>query len=433
MIRFALPMLIGSIIQQLYSTVDAWVVGNYVNNEAFSAVGSVTPIINSLIGFFTGLASGTGVVVARFFGADDKNSIDSAVHTASAITLVLVILFSIFGIILTPTALHLTNTPDTVFPEAKVYLQIYFSGIAGLLIYNMGAGILRAIGNSLQPFLFLIVSTVTNIILDLFFVIGLHLGIRGVAYATIIAQGMSALMIITVFCRRRSYVRLSARKIRIDPSMLKSIIHISIPMAIQSSVTAFSNMFVQAYINSFGTFCMGGWAVYNKLDQFMILPTQAMGFATTTFVSQNLGAKKTVRAKRGTVIALIISMLTTFIVLVPVWVYAKSLVMLFNKNERIIYYGILLLRVNCPFLLVHAISPVMQGTLRGAGESRHSMIICLSCYVLFRQIYLYIVNRFLPGHFIVIALGYPVGWVMCSICITAYYLYNRKRLLGEAE
>ncbi len=292
LIRFALPMLVGSIIQQLYSTVDAWVVGNYVNNEAVSAVGSVSSIINSLIGFFTGLATGTGVVVARFFGGNHKDSIDSVVHTASALTLILAVLFSVLGISLTPTALRLTNTPEAVFPEAEEYLKIYFSGIAGLMIYNMGAGILRAIGNSLQPFLFLIVSTIVNISLDLFFVIGLHLGVRGVAYATIIAQGMSALMVIAVFCQRRSYIRLSIKKIRVEPAMMGMIIRCGIPMAIQSSVTAFSNMFVQAYINSFGTYCMGGWTVYNKLDQFMLLPTQSMGYATTTFVSQNLGVKK---------------------------------------------------------------------------------------------------------------------------------------------
>ena len=297
LISFAFPLLIGHLFQQLYNTVDAWVVGNYVSNEAFSAVGTLSPITNTLIGFFSGLAGGAGVVVSQFYGAKDIDKVQKAVHTAMSMTVILGILFTIIGVVTTPMMLGFTETPADVYPDSFAYLTIYFSGLCGLMIYNMGAGILRAVGDSKRPFIFLVVSAVINTVLDLIFVIVFSWGVRGVAYATIIAQAVSAvLVIITLATSKNEAVRLSIKKLRLDIVMLGKIVKIGIPTALQLAITSFSNVFVQSYINHFGSEFMGGWTAYLKLDAFTMLPAQALSIAVTTFVGQNVGKKDYERA-----------------------------------------------------------------------------------------------------------------------------------------
>ena len=216
LIRFALPLLIGNLFQQLYNTVDTWVVGNFVSNEAYSAVGSVGPIINMLIGFFSGLASGAGVVISQYYGAKDEEQVKKTVHTSIALTLILCVVLTAIGLLMIPLVLDLMKTPESVIPEATTYLTIYFSGLTGLLIYNMGAGILRAVGDSQRPFYFLVVSAVTNTVLDLVFVIVFKMGVAGVAWATIIAQGLSALLVVITLMVNKSCIKLEIRKIKIE-------------------------------------------------------------------------------------------------------------------------------------------------------------------------------------------------------------------------
>ena len=239
-INFAFPLLIGNIFQQLYNTVDTWVVGNYVSNEAFSAVGTVGPIINMLIGFFMGLSSGAGVVISQYYGAKRPEKVHDAVHTAIVMTLVLGIVFTAAGILMIPAMLNLMKTPAEVMPESSAYLTIYFAGILGLMLYNMGAGILRAVGDSKRPFYFLVVSAVLNTVLDLVFVLQFNMGVRGVAYATIIAQGVSAVLILITLMRSESCIKLTLWHLKISWEMLGKIVRIGIPAAIQMAVTAFS-------------------------------------------------------------------------------------------------------------------------------------------------------------------------------------------------
>ena len=304
-INFAFPLLIGNIFQQLYNTVDTWVVGNYVSNEAFSAVGTVGPIINTLIGFFMGLSSGAGVVISQYYGAKRPEKVHDAVHTAIVMTLVLGIVFTAVGILMIPAMLNLMKTPAEVMPESSAYLTIYFAGILGLMLYNMGAGILRAVGDSKRPFYFLVVSAVLNTVLDLVFVLQFNMGVRGVAYATIIAQGVSAVLILITLMRSESCIRLTLWHLKISWEMLGKIVRIGIPAAIQMAVTAFSNIFVQSYINYFGADCMSGWTAYSKIDQLILLPVQSIALASTTFVGQNLGINRVERAKRGVRLSLI--------------------------------------------------------------------------------------------------------------------------------
>lgn len=330
LLNFAVPLLMGNIFQQLYNTVDTWVVGNYVSNEAFSAVGTVAPIINTLIGAFSGLASGAGVVISQYYGAGRHDRVKDAVHTAVMMTLVLSVVFTAIGIAMTPNMLRLMKTPAEVFPESRAYLNIYFSGMAGLMLYNMGAGILRAVGDSKRPFYYLVCAAVINTVLDLVFVIVFGMGVEGVAYATIIAQGISAILTMLTLLRSESCVRVELKLIRLHKDMLLKIIKVGIPAALQMAVTAFSNIFVQSYINFFGADCMGGWTAYTKVDQLLFLPMQSIALAATTFVGQNLGKGRVDRAKQGVRTSLAMAMTVTVALSAVVITVAPSLVLFFN-------------------------------------------------------------------------------------------------------
>ena len=427
-INFAFPLLIGNIFQQLYNTVDTWVVGNYVSNEAFSAVGTVGPIINMLIGFFMGLSSGAGVVISQYYGAKRPEKVHDAVHTAIVMTLVLGIVFTAAGILMIPAMLNLMKTPAEVMPESSAYLTIYFAGILGLMLYNMGAGILRAVGDSKRPFYFLVVSAVLNTVLDLVFVLQFNMGVRGVAYATIIAQGVSAVLILITLMRSESCIKLTLWHLKISWEMLGKIVRIGIPAAIQMAVTAFSNIFVQSYINYFGADCMSGWTAYTKIDQLMFLPMQSLALSATTFVGQNLGAGDTPRAQQGVRRALGISLAVTAVLMVPVLVFAPQLTAFFNRKAEVVAYGTLLLRYISPFYLLCCINQIYSGALRGAGNSQVPMVIMLGSFVVFRQIYLYIVSHFITNTLLPLAMGYPAGWLVCS---AATLLYYRRAALGR--
>lgn len=421
LIAFALPLLMGNIFQQLYNTVDTWVVGNYVSNEAFSAVGTVGPIINTLIGFFTGLASGAGVVISQYYGARRRDKVQQAVHTSLVMTFLLGIALTILGIVTTPMMLRLMKTPQEVFPESQSYLTIYFAGMLGLMIYNMGSGILRAVGDSRRPFYFLVVSAVINIVLDLVFVLVFHMGVEGVAYATIIAQAISAALVLLVLAREKEWVQLHLRQLKIHPSILWKIICVGIPAALQMAVTAFSNVFVQSYINHFGPDCMSGWTAYTKMDQLMLLPMQSLALAATTFVGQNLGIGQVDRAKKGARTACLAAIIITAIMMLALIPAAPYLVAFFNSKPEVVQAGSLFLRCLSPFYILCCINQVYSAALRGAGNSRVPMILMLFSFVLFRQCYLYVMANYISNTMLPIAMGYPAGWLVCSVLTLLYY------------
>lgn len=419
-LTFAFPLLVGNLFQQLYNMVDTWVVGNYVSNAAFSAVGSVGPIINMLIGFFMGLSSGAGVVISQYYGAGQHDKVHDTVHTAIIMTLILGILFTGIGLLMIPYMLQLMNMPADVTPEATAYLSIYFSGLIGLMLYNIGAGILRAVGDSQRPFYFLVVCAVLNTVLDLLFVLVFKMGVQGVALATILSQGISALLILITLIRTSNCIKLQIRDLRIDWGMLKKIIYVGIPAAIQMAITAFSNIFVQSYINYFGSDCMSGWTAYAKVDQLLFLPMQAIALASTTFVGQNLGKNQVNRAKRGVSISLWTSIAITLIIMIPVLIFSPSIVSFFNNKAEVVDYGALLLRWLSPFYVFCCFNQIYSGALRGAGNSRAPTVIMLSSFVVFRQIYLFIMSR-ICNEIIPIAMSYPAGWLLCSALTTIYY------------
>lgn len=421
LIVFSIPLLVGNIFQQLYNTVDTFVVGNYTTNEAYSAVGSVGPIINILIGMFLGLSSGAGVVVSQYYGAKQFDKVQKTVHTCIALTLLLSVVFTFLGIFMAPFMLDVMKMPDEVKPDAKTYLTVYFAGVIGLMLYNMGAGILRAIGDSKRPFYFLVVAAVTNTVLDLVFVIVFHMGVMGVALATIIAQGLSAVLVMITLIRTESCVRFSFKQLAISFEQLKLILKVGIPAALQLAITAFSNVFVQSYINYFGTDCMSGWTTYTKLDQFMFLPMQSISLAATTFVGQNLGMGNAERAKKGVTTASNMSLICTAVIMVPLIVFAPVFSEIFNSKPEVIEYSTMLLRWISPFYLLCCFNQVYSAALRGAGNSKVPMIIMICSFVVFRQIYLFVMANYISNEVIPIAMGYPAGWAVCSVITLIYY------------
>lgn len=433
-VAFSLPLVLGNLFQQLYNTVDTWVVGNFVSNEAFSAVGTVGPIINMLIGTFTGLASGAGVVISQYYGAKRHEDVSRAVHTAIVMTLVLALVFTFVGIFMTPYMLDLMNTPPTVRPESATYLRIYFSGVIGLMVYNMGAGVLRAVGDSQRPFYFLVVCAVLNTALDLLFVLGFHMGVEGVALATILSQGVSAVLVVIVLLRSDNCIRLIPTRLRVNWAMLRKIFLVGIPAALQMAVTSFSNVFVQSYINYFGPDCMSGWTAYAKIDQLLFLPMQSIALAATTFVGQNLGRGQADRAHRGVRVSLAIALCSTVLLMIPVLVFSAPVVSFFNSKAEVVQYGSMLLRLLTPFYVMCCFNQIYAGALRGAGDSKAPMIIMLISFVAFRQVYLFIMSR-VCNEIVPIAMGYPAGWLLCSTLSAIYYHranLSRSRLVEDA-
>ena len=426
---FALPLLVGNIFQQLYNTVDTWVVGNFVSNEAFSAVGTVGPIINMLIGFFMGLSAGAGVVISQYYGAKREEDVSRAVHTSVVMTLIIGAVFTFIGIGMTPFMLRLMKTPPEVLPESTAYLTIYFSGLMGLMLYNIGSGILRAVGDSQRPFYFLVVCAILNTVLDLLFVLVFHMGVEGVALATILSQGVSAILVMITLLRTGGCIRLSVKKLRLHFDMLKKIVRVGIPAALQMAVTAFSNIFVQSYINYFGADCMSGWTAYAKVDQLLFLPMQSISLASTTFVGQNLGRNQPERARQGVSVALKMALCATVIMMIPLLIFAAPIVSFFNDKPQVIEYGAILLRWMSPFYVLCCFNQIYSGALRGAGNTKAPTIIMLSSFVLFRQIYLYVMSG-ICNEIIPIAMSYPAGWLLCSSLTTLYY---HKVKLGKTR
>ncbi|MBQ8834201.1 MAG: MATE family efflux transporter [Oscillospiraceae bacterium] len=428
-ILFALPLLVGNIFQQLYNTVDTWVVGKFVSNEAYAAVGTVGPIINMLIGFFMGLSSGAGVVISQYYGAKRYDQVEKTVHTAITMTLILGVIFTGVGLGMTPFMLRLMKTPENVLPESTAYLTIYFSGILGLMLYNIGAGILRAVGDSQRPFYFLVVCAIMNTVLDLVFVLAFDMGVEGVALATILSQATSAVLVMATLLRTDECIKLRLRSLRLHWDMLKKIIRVGIPAAIQMAITSFSNIFVQSYINYFGDNCMSGWTTYAKVDQLLFLPMQSIALASTTFVGQNLGCNQVERARKGVSRALFLAICSTLILMVPVLIFAPNIVAFFNDKPEVVEYGSLLLRWMTPFYVLCCFNQVYSGALRGAGNSKAPMVIMLTSFVVFRQIYLFAMSQ-ICNEIIPIAMSYPAGWLLCSTLTAIYY---HKAQLGKTR
>lgn len=429
LIRFALPMAAGLLFQQLYNTVDTIVVGQFVGKQALAAVGSTGSICNMLVGLCSGLSIGSSVVISQAYGAHDYDKLHDAVHTTIFVTFIIGIAATAIGLLIVDPMLRLMDTPADVFGQAHQYLSIYFAGIAGLFIYNMGSAILRAVGDSTRPLMFLIFSAVTNVVLDLVFVLVLKLDIAGVAYATILSQFLSALLVLFVLTRSAAPYAIHWDKLCLKWYIFKDILSLGLPSAIQQAITSFSNVFVQGYVNAFGSDTMAGWAAYNKLDIYALIPAQSIAMASTTFVGQNFGAKKLGRARQGVRHSLIMSIGSTLFLCAVIIIFRKPMLTLFTSDKAVIEYGAKFIATIAPFYFCTCFNQTFAGAMRGVGVARTPTIVMLSSFVLFRQLYLFIGTK-LGGGFMLVSLAYPAGWVVCSTIMTIVY---RRTVLCRPE
>ena len=439
-LSFAAPLAVGLLFQQLYNTVDAAIIGNFGPENALGAVTSTGSIVNMLIGIFNGLSLGTGVVLSQAYGAHDEKRIRRIVHTTILSTLILCVVATVVGLLIAEPALKMMNTPLKIRDMSLTYLMTYFAGISGLLIYNMGSAILRAVGDSKRPLYFLIFSALLNTVLDLLFVVVFDMSVFGVALATIIAQGASAVLVIYVLMKEKSAYGLRIPDLHIDKAEFKAIFSLGLPSSIQQGLTSFSNVFVMAYVNEFGPDCTSGWGAYNKLDMFLMVPVMAIAQASTTFVGQNWGARKHVRARKGVTYGVWMSMVCLITLAAAMLLFADPLLHLITNNPAEIAYGARFIRIITPFYITICFNQVYAGALRGIGSAKTPMFIFLGSFVAFRQAYLFLVNLLVDGrvighlsdvHFFLMSLAFPMGWMLASALLIVFY--RRSRLFRTED
>lgn len=420
LLLFSVPLLLGNLFQQLYNAVDSVVVGNYIGAQALAAVGSSAPVINLLVSFFMGLSVGAGVIISRYFGARNMESLQDSIHTSLALTMTAGIFMTLFGIIFSPTILRWIGTPSDVMSSSVLYLRIYFGGILSVMLYNMGSGILRAVGDSKNPLYFLIVSSITNILLDLLFVIVFDMGIAGVGWATLIAQTISAVLTLLLLIKTKQEYKVTLKKIRFHKDKLIEIIRLGLPSGIQNGVVSFSNVIVQSNINAFGSLAMAGCGAYTKIDGFAILPVMSYSMALTTFTGQNMGAKKYDRVKQGARSGIIMSLLTTIAISALLLIFGEQVLSIFSDNPKVISYGLYMMHVLAPFYIFLAISHAFNGIIRGAGITTIPMIVMITCWCGMRMTW--ILASVPIFHDIgVVFMGWPLTWAASALWLSLYY------------
>lgn len=425
LLTFFFPILAGTLFQQLYNTVDAFVVGQYVGTAALAAVGGTTAVyINLLLGFFLGLSSGAGVLISQFYGANNKASLSQSVHTAIALSLVGGLIITLLGIACTNIMLILTHTPEDVVPLSRLYLTIIFSGTIPTFIYNMGSGILRAVGNSRTPLHIIIVGCVTNIALDLLFVRVLGMGVEGVAFATVICQLMSAVIVMFILLRTHEVYGVKIKDIHFSGHILREMLRIGFPAGIQSSLYTISNLIIQTKFNLFGTKTVAAWAAYGKIDAIFWMTVNAFGIAITTFAGQNAGAGQLSRIKKGMWQTLFMATVATVLFCLSFWFFGTGFFRLFSKEEAVITIGMHILKFMIPWWITYISIEVLSGTIRGTGNSFIPMMITVFGVCALRILWLFTAVRKNSTLNMVMA-SYPITWIITSIAFWIYYLSGK--------
>ena len=424
LIYFAIPLFLGSLFQQLYNAVDSLVVGNFCVNEALAAVSSSTSMQQLFIGFFQGTFIGASVLISRSFGAKDKEKMDEAIHTAVIFALVIGVILSIAGVSFTPTILRWMGTPESVMPNSVIYFRIYCMGLLGMVLYNTSNGIFNALGDSRHPLYYLIISSVTNVILDLLFVGVFHMGVAGAAIATTIAQFLSATLGMLHLMSGRFIVQIQLSKLHMKRTTLKQIITLGLPSGVQNSVNSMANLVVQANINAFGALAMGGCGSYSKLQGFVFVPVLSMALALTTYVGQNMGAKKTERVKQGIRQGMVISVVMAQILGIILFIFAPKLVGMFSQDPAVVAFGVQQARTEALFYFLLATTHACAGALRGAGKTLVPMAVILSVWCAFRVVYIESMVRIIPNIRVVFS-AYPVTWLISSV-ILLWFIKRQK-------
>lgn len=417
---FALPIFLGNLFQQMYNTADSLIVGNFLGKNALAAVSSTGSLIFMLIGFLSGIAIGAGVVISRYFGGNKLEEMSKAVHTTVAFGLVAGVVMTAVGVGLSPQILRWMDTPENVRYNSQLYLSIYFMGSLGSVMYNACVGIMQAVGDSRHPLYYLIVSSVVNVVLDLFFIAVLGMGVDGAAWATIIAQYVSAIMCLWRLLRVKDNYRVELRKIRFHWDMLKRVVRFGLPSGVQNSIIAIANVVVQSNINHFGDAAMAGVGAYSKIEGFGFLPITSFTMAMTTFVGQNLGAGQIERTKRGARFGTITSVILAELIGVAVFIFAPQLIAAFDTSPDVIAYGVDKARTSVLFYCLLAFSHAMASILRGAGKAVVPMFVMMICWCIIRVSFLAIAVP-LTGSIQMVYWVYPLTWFLSSVTFLWYY------------
>ena len=420
MLLFALPVFLGNVFQQFYNAFDSWCVGNFLGEDALAAVSSSGSLIFMLIGFFNGVAMGAGVLIAQCYGAKDYDAMRKAIHTDVAFGLCAGVVLTFLGVAFSPTILRWMGTPEEVLPQSVSYFRFYFCGSVFSVSYNIFVGIHHAVGDSRHPLYYLMLSTGINVVLDLLFVGVFHWGVGSAALATTISQGVSALLCCIHLMKVDALYKLKLREVRFHWESLKSIIRFGLPSGIQNSVISFANVVVQTNINSFGKAAMAGCGSYSKIEGFAFLPVTCFAQALSTFVGQNLGAKRYDRVKKGVAFGVACSCAMAELIGVICYVFAPRLIGFFNNSPQVVDYGTRHMRTICLFYCLMALSHCIAGVMRGAGKATVPMVTMLVCWCLIRVSYITVALRFV-NELTTVSWAYPLTWTCSSIVFLIYF------------
>jgi len=420
MTLFALPIFFGNLFQQLYNVADSLIVGNFLGSNALAAVSSSGNITFMLVGFLIGVSNGAGVVLSKYYGAGDPDSMEEAVHTTVAFGLAASVVVMAVGVLFSPQILIWMNTPDSVMGDSLTYLRIYFAGAFGFVMYNIFVGILQAVGDSRHPLYYLIISTMVNIVLDILFIRQFHMGVGGAAFATIISQFISAGLCLGQLLRTKESYHLDIHKIGIRINMLKEIIHIGLPSGLQNSVISFANVVVQSHVNGFGAMAMAGCGAFSKIEGFGFLPISSFMMALTTFVGQNLGGGEYERAKKGVRFGVMTAVILAETIGLVIFLLAPSLIGAFDSTPEVVRIGTEKARTSSLFFFLLAYSHSLASVLRGAGKTVVSMLVMLCCWCVIRVGFLMITIP-LTHSIQMLYWVYPLTWGLSSIAFTIYY------------
>ena len=428
---FFFPIMVGTLFQQLYNTVDAIIVGRFVGKQALASIGgSAAVLTNFVIGFFTGLSAGATVIISQFYGAKNLKQLSKGLHTAYAFSITVSLLISVIGWFSTPALLHLLKTPADVIPDSILYLRIYFLGMIFTLTYNMGSSIMRAIGDSRRPLIYLIICCGINIVLDILFVIVFHMGIAGAAIATVISQGASAILVTRSLMKSYGILKLELRSIRFHGALLKSELKIGLPGGIQSFGYSISNIIIQAVINDFGTDTAAAWAAYGKLDAIFWTVCGSFGIAITTFAGQNYGARKFNRVKKSVRVCLGMALGVCGSLIVFLMVFCRPLYHIFTTDYAVVDIGVYMLRLITPSYVIFIFVEIFSGALRGIGDVLIPSTITLGGVLLVRLTWILFVTP-MTGELSTLLYSYPLAWGATALLLIPYYFHKQKQALKE--
>jgi len=420
-VMFAIPILLGQIFQNLYNSVDSIVVGNFVGVTALAAVTSCSDISHLIVGFFTGLSTGSGVLFSRYFGSKDYRKLHDAIHTGITFAIILGVIMTVLGIVGAPLLLELVGCPEDVYPLSLQYLRVYLIGLLFTSMYNVASGVLRSVGDSGSPFYYLVISSITNIVLDLVLVCGLGMGVSGVAVATVISQLVSVILVLTKMLWTTDVYRLVPKELHMNKQLLMEIMSLGLPAAVQTCMIATSNLVVQRYLNSFGSAAMAGSGAAKKIDKYVGMIGQSLGLTMATFISQNMGAGKPERAFKGIRSVMALSLGYIVILGIPIYYNADFCVRIFTDEPEAVAYGALMIHTMMPFYYVQSMHQIFGNVVRGFGKSIVTMCTTIFGLIVCRQIFLAItmsMNYRIEN----VYLGYPVGWFCSAALAMGYYL-----------